>query len=454
MTSPGPLVRVVVVNFDGGQVTIDCLRSVLATDWPADRLDVVLVDNGSLDDVVERVRAELPQVTVIEPLANTGFAGGCNLGIRAPGRWDFVALINNDAVVDPGWLRPLVAELADGPRVGATCPKLLFDGQYVEVRVDVPDAAPIGRDRRQLGARFTGVRIDGRRSDRLITVDEGFFPPERPRLSDGEEVAWTSWKHGRIRVRVDDGVVPAKLRLRIAADPPRPVSLASDTDQVHLVARPKPTWHEIELGGEPFNVINNAGSALYPGGFGGDRGFLERDDGQYDEPSEVFAWCGGAVVLRRDYLDDVGLFDERLFLYYEDTDLSWRGRLRGWTYRYVPSSVVRHRHAQSAGVGSAVFQYQVQRNLPLVLAKNAPLGMAARAGLRLVAAAADVSVRGVALRPFTVRPPLLRPAAHHWRVLAGYARLLPAMVAARRGAGRSVARRSILSWTQTKDVAR
>ena len=49
------------MNFDGGQMTIDCLQSLLATDWPADRLEVVLVDNGSLDDVVDRVRVELPR---------------------------------------------------------------------------------------------------------------------------------------------------------------------------------------------------------------------------------------------------------------------------------------------------------------------------------------------------------------------------------------------------------
>ena len=63
----------------------------------------------------------------------------------------------------------------------------------------------------------------------------------------------------------------------------------------------------------------------------------------------MFAWCGGAVLLRRRYLDDVGLFDERFFLYYEDTDLSWRGRLRGWRYVYVPGAVVRHHHAPVVG---------------------------------------------------------------------------------------------------------
>jgi hypothetical protein len=94
MESANPFVRAVVINYDGGQMTIDCLESLLATDYPADRLDIVMVDNGSLDDVVERVAVELPSVRVIEPLANTGFAGGCNLGIRAPGEFDLVALVN------------------------------------------------------------------------------------------------------------------------------------------------------------------------------------------------------------------------------------------------------------------------------------------------------------------------------------------------------------------------
>ena len=75
MTTPAvttPLVRVVVLNFDGGQMTIDCLDSLLATDWPADKLEIVLVDNGSLDNVAERVKAEYPQVRLLEPFENLG----------------------------------------------------------------------------------------------------------------------------------------------------------------------------------------------------------------------------------------------------------------------------------------------------------------------------------------------------------------------------------------------
>ncbi len=66
---------------------------------------------------------------------------------------------------------------------------------------------------------------------------------------------------------------------------------------------------------------------------------------------------GSGAAPKRAYLDDVGTFDERFFLYYEDTDLSWRGQLRGWRYVYAPGAVVRHHHASSAGVGSTLFRY-------------------------------------------------------------------------------------------------
>ena len=94
---------------------------------------------------------------------------------------------------------------------------------------------------------------------------------------------------------------------------------------------------------------------------------------------EVFGWCGGAALLRASYLADVGPLDERFFAYYEDFDLSWRGRLLGWRYCYVPTSVVHHRHAAGLGVESERFRFLVGRNRLLALTKLAPLRMAGRA---------------------------------------------------------------------------
>jgi GT2 family glycosyltransferase len=107
----------------------------------------------------------------------------------------------------------------------------------------------------------------------------------------------------------------------------------------------------------------------------------------------VFAWCGGGVLLRREYLEQVGLFDESFFLYYEDTDLAWRGRAQGWHYRYVPDSVIRHLHAASSGEGTSVFQHYVERNRLLMLVKNAPWSLVLVALYRYIRMVASFTLR-------------------------------------------------------------
>ena len=447
-----PLVRVVVLSFDGGQMTIDCLDSLLATDWPSDRLQIVLVDNGSLDDVADRVRADYPQVELLEPLENLGFAGGCNLGMRLSGEHQLVALVNNDATVDPGWLRPLVEAVQSAPDVGASCAKMLFSDRYLGIELAVPDAAEINRnDPRPLGVRVSAVRVDGVRADRRLSFDESFYGPELPNSEFDEEIARWSRERGSLRIAVDpEQTLPQVVSLQLSSPQPRTVTITTETEEYTVQVGAERTWFDVRLGSEPFDVINNVGSNLYRGGFGGDRGFLERDLGQFEQPAEVFAWCGGAVLLRREYLDQVGLFDERLFLYYEDTDLSWRGRLQGWRYLYEPRSIVRHRHAASSGVGSPVFRFYTERNRLLVLAKNAPARLAVRAGLGEVRRCARCLVSAYVLRPLRLQMPERHESAHRRRVLASYLRELWPTVRERRATTTSVDRASLMSWEVTK----
>jgi GT2 family glycosyltransferase/glycosyltransferase involved in cell wall biosynthesis len=139
-------------------------------------------------------------------------------------------------------------------------------------------------------------------------------------------------------------------------------------------------------GGAHAGRIQNAGGMVLPDGGGRDRGTVvangvvshEPDDGRYDTPDEVFFFCGAAAILRKSALDEVGYFDERYFMYYEDLDLSWRLRLRGWTVQYVPDAVVEHVHAASSGEWSPLFTFNVERNRPLMLLKLAPWHLAAR----------------------------------------------------------------------------
>ena len=82
-----------------------------------------------------------------------------------------------------------------------------------------------------------------------------------------------------------------------------------------------------------------------------------------------------AALYRRTMLEEIGGFDDRFFLYCEDTDLGLRARWAGWKCLYVPEAVVEHHYSHSAGRASPVKAYYVERNRLFVLAKNFPARM-------------------------------------------------------------------------------
>lgn len=178
-------------------------------------------------------------------------------------------------------------------------------------------------------------------------------------------------------------------------------------------------------GGPRAGRLNSAGALVYADGYGADRGFGD-DPARWAGPAEVFGFCGTAVALRTQALREVGLFDEDFFLYYEDTDLSWRLRRAGWRLRYAPDAVTGHLHAASSSAASPLFVFHNDRNRLLMLTKNASAPRVLRAVLRYLVTTASTTVRDLRAHGRPIRLPL------RLRVLASYARLLPRMLARRR----------------------
>lgn len=255
-----PVVTVVVVTWSGLDLLRECVASLRAQDLGAGAYRIVVVDNASSDGTSRWVRSQ-EGLELVELGTNTGFAGGVCAGLDRV-RTPFVALLNNDAVAHPSWLRELLKPFGD-PRVGATTSKILLAG-----------------------------------------------------------------------------IEPA--------------------------------------------ILQSAGVQLDAGGRGSDRGFGEVDGGQYDAQHEAWGFCGGAAALRMDALRSVGGFWPRLFLYYEDVDVSWRLRRAGWAIGFAPNAVVVHRHGASTVHGSNLFHYYNLRNRLLVLLANEPFRVALR---RMYAAA-------------------------------------------------------------------
>jgi GT2 family glycosyltransferase len=89
---------------------------------------VIVVDNGSGDDTLRRVRTVFPAVRLIELATNAGFPAACNRG-AASGDADVVVLLNNDVECRPDFLERLVAPLREDERLGSTCALLLTPGE-------------------------------------------------------------------------------------------------------------------------------------------------------------------------------------------------------------------------------------------------------------------------------------------------------------------------------------
>jgi len=123
-----PRVTVILVNWNGREDTLACLRSLAAIDYPRDRLDVVVVDNASSDGSVAAVREAFPDVTVVENAANERFARANNQGLdiaRARGA-DYALLLNNDTEVAPDFLARLVEAAESDARIGMVGAKIFF----------------------------------------------------------------------------------------------------------------------------------------------------------------------------------------------------------------------------------------------------------------------------------------------------------------------------------------
>ncbi|HHY55689.1 MAG TPA: glycosyltransferase family 2 protein [Chloroflexi bacterium] len=128
MTSSTPRVAVIILNWNNADDTLACLRSVMALDYPAEQMNVIVVDNGSTDDSVARILAAYPAITLLQNSANLGYAEGNNVGIRYALRLrnEYILILNNDVEVWPNLLDRLVAEAMLDLSIGVVGPKMYF----------------------------------------------------------------------------------------------------------------------------------------------------------------------------------------------------------------------------------------------------------------------------------------------------------------------------------------
>lgn len=242
---PG-VVSVVLVNFRGTDDTLEAIRVLRDVEWPADRLEIVVVENGSGDDSAERL-ASVEGITLVVSKTNRGFTGGCNLGV-SKSSGEYIAFLNNDAKPDAHWISAAVARFEESDRIGAVASRVLdWDGKLVD---------------------YIGSAM---------------------------------------------------------------------------------TWYG--MGFKPFT-----------GEVGPHTPQVARD---------VLFGTGSSMFVRRSVFDELGGFDDRYFMFFDDVDLGWRMNLAGYRVVYEPESLAYHKHhASMTSFGAHKETYLLERNALYTLYKN------------------------------------------------------------------------------------
>lgn len=121
-------VAVIILNFNGGEVTLDCLNSFNNHASMNFQLDVIIVDNASTDDSVNSIKKKYPEITVLQNKTNLGFSEGNNVGIQYAlnGGADYFFILNNDTILSKNCLNELVEVAQKEKKGGIFGPKIYF----------------------------------------------------------------------------------------------------------------------------------------------------------------------------------------------------------------------------------------------------------------------------------------------------------------------------------------
>ncbi len=386
--------RVILVNYNGGELLERAVRSALTSQWPGE-IDVVIVDNASTDGSLETVET-LPGVSVVRRPTNEGFGAnnhgfadlvgnelelGIGESLQEPG---VVALLNPDAMVRPNTFRLLAAQLDAGQKIGAAAPLIVFDRPFVELWISggdlVIDSIDCGGS--EMAAQCHG--IDG-----------------AERLPGSEAPVWLCPEGSTLRVPVA-GLGEAIM-----------VGVRTGTGAIGGEAVTGPTELAVDVvTRQSHQIVQNAGIRVGDRGVGINRGYGKKVGENLGPHAPM--WCGAAVVFHPDYLRTVGGFDPEYFLYYEDVDLGLRGLAQGWKTVHVPEAIVEHRHSDRSVQGTELVEVLQHRNRLLTLVRHGSPGEIAAGYAR--AALTPVSLAVSAVRAPGERDERMRLAK--WRARA------------------------------------
>lgn len=352
-------VRVVIVNWRTPLLTERAARSL----WPQLRAgdELVVVDNASASadphdnslDHLRRLGAQLgsagpARFGLVQARRNGGFGYGVNLGARNL-RQDALVLLNSDAYALEGFVDALTAPLGHD-LVEATTARLLLEGRWRLVDDGAEPASPQAPS-----------AVEPASPQSSSPQPPGAVGPNAPSGAESADP------------QSPGAVGPNCPGVEAQTEPT--TGAAHSTGSAQLRGLDGGIWVSDPSGVE---LINSTGNVVDACGNGYDRSWLAPAKQEHDSP-EVFGICGGACAISARAWRQLGGMRQDLFMYYEDTDFSYRLRRAGYRVQYVRQAQARHAHAASSDSASAAFTTWNTRNRLRVATRYAPASVAARA---------------------------------------------------------------------------
>ena len=249
MKSEFPLVSIIIVNWNGGEMFNGCLKSLEGLNYP--KWELILVDNGSNDKsqyFVKNHNLKCQRYELIQNKTNLGFAGPNNQGYKIS-RGRYILLLNNDTKVTEDFLTKMVGRMEMNPRIGVLQPK------------------------------------------------------------------------------------------------------------IYLMEKP--------------GYLDNTGSYITKTGLLKHEGFLEKDAPRFNNEKEIFAAKGACMLIKKEVIQKVGLFDKDFFAYFEESDFCWKSWIVGYTTIYYPKTYIFHKlGATSKKMNQISINYHSLKNRVATLIKN------------------------------------------------------------------------------------
>ena len=200
-----PAVSIIILNLNGLEHLAGCFETIAALDYPAEKRDVLLIDNASTDASVETMRRDFPWVRLITNERNVGFSAGCNQGAAASPEAEVLVFLNNDMRFEPGFLRELVAPVVRGECAAATGKMMSWDGKLLNSAGGGMNLHGIGIQRGYMEApdpkydepRKTLFACGGAMAvDPQVFRDVGGFDEEFFAYYEDIDLGWRMWVEG------------------------------------------------------------------------------------------------------------------------------------------------------------------------------------------------------------------------------------------------------------------